>query len=346
MHDFYTTYIKVTHYIKISLLTVSFLIKIWSPLVSLCGLLMVSQIVPNPALVSLTSIFSASTWPNVKSKVSFEILRTSRFQNDHPFWIWWRFEVVIAKIQKWYFFLWTRCMSLVTTALSSAQHHGFHCTGLSQQKIISRSPRQWPHNLRGCSRFHSPQRQKALHVICPKIETHLDHPLIRILLQFSVKYWARKLQEQIKLTHFLQLISLSRWLYLHLQLKQVYISRGYQKSTFFSRESDSTTPNVRPFVCLKSKPPNSSKSIISPYHYLQHHSHHHPHHHRHLHTQHHTPPNSSKSFISPYHYLQHHSHRHSHHHRHLHTQHHTYKTPFHVTTYSHSYHQHPVYACI
>ena len=124
-------------------------------------------------------------------------------------------------------------MSLVTTALSSAQHHGFHCTGLSQQKIISRSPRQWPHNLRGCSRFHSPQRQKALHVICPKIETHLDHPLIRILLQFSVKYWARKLQEQIKLTHFLQLISLSRWLYLHLQLKQEYISRGYQKSTFF-----------------------------------------------------------------------------------------------------------------
>ena len=31
--------------------------------------------------MSLTSIFSASTWPNIKSKVSFEILRTSRFQN-------------------------------------------------------------------------------------------------------------------------------------------------------------------------------------------------------------------------------------------------------------------------
>ena len=31
--------------------------------------------------MSLTLIFSASTWPNIKSKVSFEILRTSRFQN-------------------------------------------------------------------------------------------------------------------------------------------------------------------------------------------------------------------------------------------------------------------------
>ena len=32
-------------------------------------------------LVSFTSIFSASSWPIVKSKVSFEILRMSRFQN-------------------------------------------------------------------------------------------------------------------------------------------------------------------------------------------------------------------------------------------------------------------------
>ena len=31
--------------------------------------------------MSLTLIFSASTWPNIKSKVSFEILRTSRFKN-------------------------------------------------------------------------------------------------------------------------------------------------------------------------------------------------------------------------------------------------------------------------
>ena len=31
--------------------------------------------------MSLTSIFSASTWSNIKSKDSFEILRTSRFQN-------------------------------------------------------------------------------------------------------------------------------------------------------------------------------------------------------------------------------------------------------------------------
>ena len=42
-----------------------------------------------------TSIFSGSTWPNVKSKVSFEILRTSRFQNCPYFWnlmkIWCRY---------------------------------------------------------------------------------------------------------------------------------------------------------------------------------------------------------------------------------------------------------------
>ena len=32
-------------------------------------------------LVSLTSNIPASTWPNIKSKDSFEILRTSKFQN-------------------------------------------------------------------------------------------------------------------------------------------------------------------------------------------------------------------------------------------------------------------------
>ena len=46
-------------------------------------------------LVSLTSIFSASTWPNVKSKDSFEKLRTSRLQNWPSFLnmvkIWWRY---------------------------------------------------------------------------------------------------------------------------------------------------------------------------------------------------------------------------------------------------------------
>ena len=44
-------------------------------------------------LVCSTSIFSASTWPNFKSKVSFEILRTSRLQNWPYFLnlvkIWW-----------------------------------------------------------------------------------------------------------------------------------------------------------------------------------------------------------------------------------------------------------------
>ena len=38
----------------------------------------------------------------------------------------------------------------------------------------------------------------------------------------------------------------------------------------FSRESDSTTVNVRPSVCQESKPPISIKSIISPYHHPQH----------------------------------------------------------------------------
>ena len=46
-------------------------------------------------LVSWTSIISASTWPKFKSKFSFEILRTSRFQNCPYFLnfvkIWWRY---------------------------------------------------------------------------------------------------------------------------------------------------------------------------------------------------------------------------------------------------------------
>ena len=50
----------------------------------------------------------------------------------------------------------------------------------------------------------------------------------------------------------------------------------------FSHESNSTTPNVSPFVrsfvSLSAKPQNSFKSIISPNHNL----HHHPQHHRHL----------------------------------------------------------------
>ena len=39
----------------------------------------------------------------------------------------------------------------------------------------------------------------------------------------------------------------------------------------FSRESDSTTANVHSSVRPLPKPPNSFKSIISPYHYLHHH---------------------------------------------------------------------------
>ena len=55
-------------------------------------------------LVSWTSIISASTWPKFKIKVSFEILRTSRFQNWLYFLnfvkIWWRY----CKKQNWEIF--------------------------------------------------------------------------------------------------------------------------------------------------------------------------------------------------------------------------------------------------
>ena len=61
-------------------------------------------------LVSLTSIISASTWSNVKSKDSFEILRTSRFQN-WPYYWWW-FDGDIAKKQNVNIFLWTQCTYL------------------------------------------------------------------------------------------------------------------------------------------------------------------------------------------------------------------------------------------
>ena len=44
---------------------------------------------------------------------------------------------------------------------------------------------------------------------------------------------------------------------------------------------------VRPSVCLSTKPPNSIKSFISPYHNIHHQSHHHTQHLTHHHTQHH-----------------------------------------------------------
>ena len=75
---------------------------------------------------------------------------------------------------------------------------------------------------------------------------------------------------------------------------------------FFSRESDSTITNVRPFfssVCLsvrqKSKPPNSIKSIIPPYHYLHHHQQHHTqHHHTTSHTHHHPHNHAFERLLS------------------------------------------------
>ena len=69
---------------------------------------------------------------------------------------------------------------------------------------------------------------------------------------------------------------------------------GIKKRTFlifkFSVAKATLQPpmSVRSFVCLSvcpsPKPPNSLKSIISPYHYLHHHSHHQTHHHTTSHT--------------------------------------------------------------
>ena len=73
--------------------------------------------------------------------------------------------------------------------------------------------------------------------------------------------------------------------------------------------------SVGPSVCLSPKPPNSLKSIISPYHYLYHYLHPHPHHH----TQHHTQLFINKHSCHHSHHLlnSHHSHYHcpeQHHH--------------------------------
>ena len=81
-------------------------------------------------LVSLTLILSASYWPKFKSKVSFEILRTSRFQN-WPYFsnlvkIWWRY----FKKQKNQEIPWT---TLYLCELSI--HHLMHSSGL---------PAPWP----------------------------------------------------------------------------------------------------------------------------------------------------------------------------------------------------------
>ena len=54
--------------------------------------------------MSLSSIFSASTWQNIKSKDSFEKLRTSRIQNSPSFlilvkiWSSYEFQKTIGRI--------------------------------------------------------------------------------------------------------------------------------------------------------------------------------------------------------------------------------------------------------
>ena len=69
-------------------------------------------------LLSLTSIISASTWPNFKSKVSFEILRTCSFQN-------WPYFLNLVKIWGSHgqntnckVFLWTRCIPYLQNLLN------------------------------------------------------------------------------------------------------------------------------------------------------------------------------------------------------------------------------------
>ena len=84
-----------------------------------------------------------------------------------------------------------------------------------------------------------------------------NHFFIKQILPF-----AGEITKQMSISHIFSLIFATFFM-----LEQV-----------FSRESDSTTTNVRPSVCLSvcpsPKPPNSLKSIISPYHYLHYHSHH------------------------------------------------------------------------
>ena len=61
-------------------------------------------------LVSKSLNISASTWPKLKIKVSFEILRTSRFQNWPSFLnlmkIWGRY----CQKTNWEVFSWTPCI--------------------------------------------------------------------------------------------------------------------------------------------------------------------------------------------------------------------------------------------
>ena len=57
---------------------------------------------------------------------------------------------------------------------------------------------------------------------------------------------------------------------------------------FSCKSNSTTTKNVCLCICQLPKPPNSLKSIISPYNYLHHHSHHQTHHHTTSHTTLHT----------------------------------------------------------
>ena len=83
-------------------------------------------------LVCLGPNISASTQPKYKIKDSFEILRTSRFQNWPYFLdlvkIWWRY----CQKTNCIVFLWTRCITRVQKKISMFSNHSAHAPVLFQ----------------------------------------------------------------------------------------------------------------------------------------------------------------------------------------------------------------------
>ena len=75
--------------------------------------------------MSLTSIISTSTWPNIKSKDSFEILRTCSFQNWPYFFNFAKFELRNCQKTNFKLFLWTHCSLFLVCFLNDCLENFF-----------------------------------------------------------------------------------------------------------------------------------------------------------------------------------------------------------------------------
>ena len=107
----------------------------------------------------------------------------------------------------------------------------------------------------------------------------MDYQAKNLLWNILKPWWKMKLElwwlgeRKVQLA-IIQILVLSLALHILHQVKSMTLAYGFQsRKRLYNPKC--------PFVSLSAKPPNSFKSIISPYHNLHNYSHHHPQHHTH-----------------------------------------------------------------